>query len=97
MPSIRNPHPLGRGGCQVSDSYFETIKGNKDTLFSADKKDYYKNEVQIQWKEPEKKIEITKSEFNELVKNSRYQKNDYGEEWVDIDMLKQKLFGAENE
>lgn len=74
----------------VSDEYFERIKNNS-IGFSTNENDVLRNQIQISWQEPEKKIEITESEFEEIwLEVFKYKTHD-------MRVLKQKLFGASDE
>ena len=89
----------------VSDVDLKDISQNdhldncEDILLSTIQVLHYKNEIQISWQEPEKKIEITESEFDEYVKDFfKPSLKDISPMNQGIKMqthLKQKLFGAE--
>lgn len=85
----------------VSDSYINMIEKNEDTYLSPVMTGSNRIEVQISWNEPERKIEITESEFDEAVfsffkldenNNSPISRGTKMQEH-----LKQKLFGASDE
>ena len=60
----------------------------KNFIVSEIKEDRQDFEVEIRWLEPEKKIEITESEFDKII-------GEYPLDTNEINSLKQKLFGAE--
>lgn len=64
-------------------------------MCSFEKTNHYNEEIQISWQKPERKIEITESEFDEAVKYADKNHHRIGEKYMDI--LKQKLFGASGE
>lgn len=84
----------------VSDGCIEDLKTNKPfdcRHFSIDKSVDYKNQIQVSWQEPEKKIEISESEFEKawdesLINHSMRTEIRFSKEFYNF---KQKLFGAE--
>lgn len=81
----------------VSDTYFRNIKNS--CMFNTSPSEGVQNKIQISWQEPEKKIEITESEFDEAVFSFfKLDENNIspisrGEKMQEH--LKQKLFGVE--
>ena len=90
----------------VNDIYLEAIKSNFDRSIVIRHKDeteitgiscHATNKIQISWQEPEKKIEITESEFENILESLK-EKTQW-RSYLDIieKELKQKLFGASDE
>ena len=86
----------------VNDIYLEAIKSEFDRSIVIRQRDEAgldgiaypaTNKIQISWQEPEKKIEITESEFDELAKEW----NRTPSEKEKFNFLRQRLFGASDE
>ena len=89
----------------VSDVDLKDISQNdhldncEDVLLSTIQVLHYKNEIQISWQEPEKKIEISESEFEKawdesLINHSMRTEVRFSKEFYNF---KQILFGASDE
>lgn len=83
----------------VSDDFFKLVNEgvNINAIFEFncdlkdEKSDFHKNQIQISWQEPEKKIEITESDcVARLMKHNWYSKED-------AEFICSRIFGAENE
>ena len=92
----------------VSDLFFENLKRNEERNINICRTSSFCKKVTISWEEPEKKIELTESQFDELEKEDAFEMNyhqSYGPEMgkktfkdgtlvlIDPAKLKQKLFG----
>ena len=82
----------------VSDENLQKIKTDIGLIgIFENKNSLDKNQIQISWQEPEKKIEITESEFENVLESLK-EKTQW-RSYLDIieKELKQKLFGASDE
>jgi len=82
----------------VSDDVFEIIKGNFYDNVVISKKVSAANtrEIQVSWQEPEKKIEITESEFDAICSNYKLNGEDCERHSLII-AIKNDIFGASDE
>jgi len=69
--------------------FYKELQANDVEKLNTIKGDCWTIPIQISWQEPEKKIEITESEFDKAIKEIECQSK------AECYMLKKKLFGAE--
>lgn len=81
----------------VSDSDFKSMKNGYLGAYALQLKDQFnRNEIQISWQEPEKKVEITESEFNAICSNYKLNGEDCEKHSLII-AIKNDIFGASDE
>jgi len=86
----------------VSDVDLKDISQNdhldncEDILLSTMQVLHYKNKIQISWQEPERKIEITESEFDAICSNYKLNGEDCEKHSLII-AIKNDIFGASDE
>ena len=89
----------------VNDIYLEAIKSNFDRSIVIRHKDETEiegigcpatNKIQISWQEPEKKVEITESEFDAICSNYKLNGEDCEKHSLII-AIKNDIFGASDE